>query len=250
MQTLTAKKLAAAALAGFIALATVQAQAQWVVFDPTNFVKNTITSLQSIKMVAEQVKNYALDVQRYKNELEQAAKFNPNSLVFRDANEDLKNSLRLINELNGVYGSVESAKSVMEMEMRNYSMTRHKSFDEYLTAERSRVDKEGKGRMAAFQTERMAIENAQKQMAQVQEIAGQIKGPIGIQQSLQTANQQLNMMAAQNAQLMQVIASKQALDNQKAAMDAERDRAVAESNERAKKMMDSTSSSITKWKEN
>lgn len=249
LQKSLAEKFAVVLLAWLIALASAPAQAI-TVFDPSNFVKNTITSLQSIKMVAEQVKSYALDVQRYKNELEQAARFDPKSLVFLDAQEDLKNSLRLINELKGVYGSVENAKAIMEMEMRNYSLTRHKSFDEYLLAERNRVDKEGKGRIAAVQTERMAIENAQKQMAQVQEIAGQIKGPIGIQQSLQTANQQLNIMAAQNAQLMQVIASKQAMDNQKVAMEAERDRAVAESAEKAKKMMEATSTSVTKWKDN
>jgi len=249
MLTSIAKKLVVVALAGTAAVASVQAHAK-IVFDPTNFVKNTITSLQSVKMVAEQVKNYALDVQRFKNELEQAAKFDPNSLVFRNADEDLQNSLRLINELNGVYGSIQTAKSVMEMEMRNYSTSRHASFEDYLLAERSRVDKEGKGRIAAIQTERMAIENAQKQMTQVQEIAKQIKGPIGIQQSLQTTNQQLNLMAAQNAQLMQVIASKQAMDNHRAAMDAERDRAVADSAEKAKKMMESTSNSITNWKNN
>lgn len=249
MLTSIAKKLVVVALAGTAAVASVQAHAT-IVFDPTNFVKNTITSLQSVKMVAEQVKNYALDVQRFKNELEQAAKFDPNSLVFRNADEDLQNSLRLINELNGVYGSIQTAKSVMEMEMRNYSTSRHASFEDYLLAERSRVDKEGKGRIAAIQTERMAIENAQKQMTQVQEIAKQIKGPIGIQQSLQTTNQQLNLMAAQNAQLMQVIASKQAMDNHRAAMDAERDRAVADSAEKAKKMMESTSNSITNWKNN
>lgn len=249
MLTSIAKKLVVVALAGTAAVASVQVHAN-IVFDPTNFVKNTITSLQSVKMVAEQVKNYALDVQRYKNELEQAAKFDPNSLVFRNADEDLQNSLRLINELNGVYGSIQTAKSVMEMEMRNYSTSRHASFEDYLLAERSRVDKEGKGRIAAIQTERIAIENAQKQMTQVQEIAKQIKGPIGIQQSLQTTNQQLNLMAAQNAQLMQVIASKQAMDNHRAAMDAERDRAVADSAEKAKKMMESTSNSITNWKNN
>lgn len=249
MQNFLIKKIVIAATAGVFSLASLSAHAV-TVFDPSNFVKNTITSLQSVKMVAEQVKSYALDVQRFKNELEQAARFDPNSLVFRDANEDLKNSLRLINELKGVYGNIENAKSIMEMEMRNYSMTRHTSFDEYLLAERSRVDKEGKGRLAAIQTERMAIENAQKQMSQVQEIAQQIKGPIGIQQSLQTTNQQLNLMAAQNAQLMQVIASKQAMDNQKAAMEAERDRSVAESTEKGKKMMDSTASSISNWKNN
>lgn len=249
MLTSIAKKLVVVALAGTAAVASVQVHAQ-IVFDPTNFVKNTITSLQSVKMVAEQVKNYALDVQRFKNELEQAAKFDPNSLVFRNADEDLQNSLRLINELNGVYGSIQTAKSVMEMEMRNYSTSRHASFEDYLLAERSRVDKEGKGRIAAIQTERIAIENAQKQMTQVQEIAKQIKGPIGIQQSLQTTNQQLNLMAAQNAQLMQVIASKQAMDNHRAAMDAGRDRAVADSAEKAKKMMESTSNSVTNWKNN
>lgn len=249
MRTSIVKRFAVVALAGAVAVTAMQAQAR-IVFDPTNFVKNTITSLQSVKMVAEQVKNYALDVQRYKNELEQAAKFDPNSLVFRNADEDLKNSLRLINELDGVYGSIQTAKSVMEMEMRNYSTSRHASFEDYLLAERARVDKEGKGRVAAIQTERMAIENAQKQMAQVQEISKQIKGPIGIQQSLQTTNQQLNLMAAQNAQLMQVIANKQAMDNHKAAMDAERERAVADSAERAKKMMESTSTSVTNWKNN
>lgn len=249
MQNFLVKKIAIAATAGVFSIASLSAHAV-TVFDPSNFVKNTITSLQSVKMVAEQVKSYALDVQRFKNELEQAARFDPNSLVFRDANEDLRNSLRLIKELDGVYGSIENAKSVMEMEMRNYSMTRHTSFDDYLMAERSRVDKEGKGRIAAIQTERMAIENAQKQMSQVQEIAQQIKGPIGIQQSLQTTNQQLNLMAAQNAQLMQVIASKQAMDNQKSAMEAERDRSIAESTEKGKKMMDSTATSISNWKNN
>lgn len=250
MQTSLVRKITAATLVSAIVLVSAPASAQWVVFDPSNYIKNTITSLQSIKSVAEQVKSYALQVQRYKTELEQVARLDPKSLVLRNANEDLKNSVQLIKELDGVYGSVESAKSIMEMDMRNYSMSRHSSFDDYIHSEISRVDREGKGRVTAFQSERIAVQNAQTQMEQVHKIADQIKGPVGIQQSLQTANQQLNLMAAQNAQLMQVIASKQALDNQKAAMEAERERAVAESSDKAKKMMGTTSSSISSWKGN
>jgi len=235
--------LAACAMLG----TTVPTGAAYVVFDPSNFVKNTITSLQSVKMVAEQVKNYALDLQRYKNELEQAAKFDASSLVFRNVDQDLQNSMQIINDLNSVYGSIESAKSVMEMEMRNYSMSRHKSFEDYITAETTRVEREGKGRVSAFQAERNAIKNAQTQMEQIQKLADQIKAPVGIQQSLQTTNQQLNLMAAQNAQLMQVIANKQALDNERAAMDAAKQQSQMEGEKKAIEALRAANREYKKW---
>lgn len=218
-----------------------------IVFDPSNFVKNTITSMQAVKSVAEQVKLYALEMQRYKTELEQAAKYDANSLIFRNVDQDLKNSMQIINDLNSVYGSIESAKSIMEMEMRNYSMSRHKSFEDYVLAEQKRAEMEGKGRISAFQAERNAIQNAQNQMEQVQKMANQIKAPAGIQQSIQTTNQHLNLMSAQNAQLLQIIAQKQALDNQQAAMDSAKRQSQMESEKRAIDAVRESNRALKSW---
>lgn len=248
MQKSVAKRITTAWFAALLLVSSLPARAT-VVFDPTNFIENLISAMQNIEMVAEQAKSYSLDLQRYQNELRQAAAFNPNSLIFRDASEDFKNSLQILNDLRSIYGNVKSAKSIMETEMRMYSMSRHKSFEDYITHDMARAEREGRGRVSAFQAERNAIQTAHKQMEQVRQLADQIKAPAGLQQSMQTANQQLNLMAAQNAQLMQVIASKQALDNQNAAMEAAKKQSEMEGEKKAVKAMRASVESFKRWAE-
>lgn len=248
MQKSVVKRVVTAWVAAALLVSSLPARA-WVVFDPTNFIENLISAMQNIEMVAEQARAYSLELQRYQNELRQAANFNPNSLIFRDANEDFKNSLQILNDLRSIYGNVKSAKSIMETEMRMYSMSRQKSFEDYVAHDMARAEREGKGRASAFQAERNAIQTAHKQMDQVRRLAEQIKAPVGLQQSMQTANQQLNLMAAQNAQLMQLIANKQALDNQSAAMEAAKRQSEIESEKRAAKAIRTSAESFRRWAE-
>ena len=72
------RRLLAAAVAAMLCTAT--AHAQWVVIDPTNLIQNTLTAIQTLEQIYNQIKQLENEVQMLRNQARHLASL-PSSVV-------------------------------------------------------------------------------------------------------------------------------------------------------------------------
>jgi P-type conjugative transfer protein TrbJ len=210
------------------------AQAQWVVFDPTNFGQTTITALESVKNTAQQANIYLTQLQQYQSMLTQLKRLSPGQLALSVAGltaNQLKlvkdvgtqNALRdiqsIATESSRVYAAANSAaESVasltrLQQSMGGMNQTFSNRFEEArrlnLTWAQyaAREDLQIRSRVATAATRAQddidRIKAVQKDLEFAKDMSDKIPEAVGVQQSMGIMNAQMNRVVVQLAQLNQ-----------------------------------------------
>jgi P-type conjugative transfer protein TrbJ len=163
-----------------------------VVFDPTNFMKNTLTAMQTAQIAQTEVENLMISQLNLKG-LGYSTFSNPQSVAQQAA---------LGAAIGSLYGSLGNENEVLSNRYQQYSAS-NLSWQEYADRER-RIAGDKKDRATvAFKRERQAMEDVNSQYAKVKELQGKTTATTGNLQALQTLNEHMNLVTAQNAQLLE-----------------------------------------------
>lgn len=191
-----------------------------IVFDPSNFAKNTITAAQSIAIETRQASQYAMQLQQYLVQFKQRMELNPNSMTgpFNDVMNTYRTVQQYQSALAGLRGSVGELQSVMNNRM-NLMAASGLSWDQYIQREQDTLNRRENGTTMLSSYERQVISDASQRYAQVRALQPQIMATKGTHQAMMAMNAQMNVLMASMQDLITLTAAQ---GNNKTAEQAEK----------------------------
>lgn len=163
-----------------------------VVFDPSNFGKNALTAAQTALLVDNELEQLLL------NQINSQALSGFN---FRDG-MNVNDIANLRSAVNNLYGALGEENSIIQNRYQQYA-TSNLSWKDYAAREqRLAADRKDRAEVA-FIRERQAIDNVKQQTALVKQLQSKTESSTGQLQSLQNLNEHMNLVAQQNAMLIE-----------------------------------------------
>lgn len=182
-----------------------------IVYDPTNHAETAVTAANAVRQTAQQVQAYALQFQQYLNELEQLKKLPQDTLnqVLQPYADQMAAVQSLSQTLGNTLGQIQALQDMFTTQFRQMTAM-GVTPNQYLDREMQIAQYRGQGVSTVFQNEVATLQSVNDSYARIRMLQDQIPASAGLQQSFQTVNQHLNLLAGQNAQLIGLVASHQA----------------------------------------
>ena len=183
-----------------------------VVYDPINHIENAAAAAEATKQTAGQIQAYALQAQQYAAQLQNLKRL-PDEILQRTLKpyqEEAKVATQLYSELKSAYRDVKSLQNGFQSRLREIGALKLSPKD-YLEHEIRLAERKGSGWEQAFRGDLAALQSVNDDFARIKSLQAQIGASVGVQQSMQSLNEHLNLLAGQNAQLVGLIASRQAM---------------------------------------
>lgn len=185
------------------------AQAQWVTFDPANFIQNYISAFNAVRGYVQQGEQLYLELKSYEQMLAQArslghevSHLSLKQMLDRTQVESLRKVLAAGDELAGEIREIERGFRRRLDEARAARLP----WDRYVSIEKDRIARQETAALRRVQTEQAALQRIEQDYEFIRREGAKIGGDESMQQSLQTVNVQLNRMLQQNAELMRQLA--------------------------------------------
>jgi len=204
--TASKKILKAAVLASILMVATpsgVAVAAGIPVVDLTNFAQNLITAIKTTEELKAKYEEMRLNYMTLQNAQSNMQKV-PVLISKLSAMET---------ELNNLHGSLEQAEKVINQRYLDFATSGAKTWEEYYALERTRSENNVGTARANYMRDRQVLNNVNEQYARVQSLQGQIAASTGPLQQQQLLNSHMNLIATQNAQLLEIMAAREAKAN-------------------------------------
>jgi len=181
------------------------------VFDPANYAETAVTAANSIRQTAQMVQSYLLQVQQYIIELQNLQKFPQTTFnqTLNSYSSELSTAQSLSQSLTTLLIQQNGAQSTFNTQFRQMAAMGVTPSD-YMSREMQVAQYRGQSLQTVFQGQVAALQGVNDAYARVLLLQEQIPASSGLQQSFQTVNQHLNLMAGQNAQLIALMAGSQA----------------------------------------
>lgn len=197
-----------------------------IVFDPSNFGKNTITAAETIKSSAQQAAAYSMQLQQYQTQLMQLKSINPGASqsLMQQTVQDIRTANQYRGALENLYGSVNNVNGLYESRVRDMSRT-SLNWDQYMDREKMISQRTQTGQSALLSKEVGAMKKASEDYAYAQSLQSQIPETAGMHASMQMLNMQMNKMLMQQASLLDYLAHKGAVETEKATVDKSKENA-------------------------
>ncbi|WP_297456377.1 hypothetical protein [Ferrovum sp.] len=182
-----------------------------VVYDPINHIETALTAANAVQQTAQQVQAYLIQLQQFGAQMRNLQTLPQAVLaqVLLPYTQQSAMAQTLVQTL-AVTGQQITALQQTLLDQSRQMNALQLTPQDYLAREIQWSQTQGNGLGATLQGEVGVLQGLSGSYAQLQQLQGQIGATGGMQQSLQTANQHLNLLAGQNAQLMGLIASAQA----------------------------------------
>ncbi len=182
-----------------------------VVYDPINHIETALTAANAVQQTAQQVQAYLIQLQQFGAQMRNLQTLPQAVLaqVLLPYTQQSAMAQTLVQTL-AVTGQQITALQQTLLDQSRQMNALQLTPQDYLAREIQWSQTQGNGLGATLQGEVGVLQGLSGSYAQLQQLQGQIGTTGGMQQSLQTANQHLNLLAGQNAQLMGLIASAQA----------------------------------------
>ena len=189
------KRLVAAAVAAMLCTAT--AHAQWVVIDPTNLIQNTLTAIQTLEQIYNQIKQLENEAQMLRNQARNLA-----SLPFNVVNRlrsNLATTQRLIDQARGLaYDVANMDRDFQRLYPEQYAATI--SGDQMYRDAQERWRNTLTGLHTTMQMQAQASQNLKDDEGVLADLVGQSQSAVGALQAMQAMNQLLALQAKQSIQ--------------------------------------------------
>lgn len=176
-----------------------------IVFDPSNFSQNTITAAQTVKMVAQQVQAYVLQLKQYQTELQNLIPTSAADLAGLAWNtKELGEAMKFAGELQSLYGTLQQAKSAVDLRI-NEARTLNMSWPQYQSLMSRQISDGSAYQKQRLDNERRILQRVQGDYEAASTFASRISGTEGIHESVGLMNAQMNRMLVQNAQVIELL---------------------------------------------
>lgn len=215
LRTVLITRLAAVAAAGVLAFATAQpALAQRIVFDPSNFVQNTLTAIRTLEQINNQIKQLQNDAR------------NLASLPFNAVGRlrvNLATTQRLIAQAKGLaYELATMDRDFARLYPEQYAAT--VSGDQMYRDAQERWKNTLQGLQTTLRMQAQASQNLGEDEGVLADLVSQSQSAVGALQAMQATNQLLALQAKQSIQVQRL----QITQDRAASLELARQTAAAE----------------------
>jgi P-type conjugative transfer protein TrbJ len=183
----------------------------YIVYDPTNHAETAVTAANSIRQTAQMVQAYTLQMQQYLTQLQNLKQL-PQAVIqqiLQPYTEQVATAQALSQALNATLGQVNNLQATFNAQFRQMAAM-GVGPTEYMNREMQIAQYRGESIATVFKGEIAAMQSVNDSYSRIRKLQEQIPASAGMQQSFQTVNQHLSLLAGQNAQLIALIASHQA----------------------------------------
>lgn len=213
--------------AAMLLIFTASAFGSGIVFDPTNFIKNTITAAEQIKATAARAAAYALQQEQLKTELMQAKGLNQGAVAAQmtDAIDQARAARALQGALETLYGSTNTVKSQFESRVRDMAMSGLDWKSWFAREQMINARKTAQGQQL-MGSELAALDRVEADYQAASDASANIPKSAGVHESMQQLNATMARMSMQHAQLNELTAMRSRAATEQEQEAAARDQAA------------------------
>ncbi|UHD45751.1 P-type conjugative transfer protein TrbJ [Aureimonas altamirensis] len=194
------------------------AAAQWIVYDPTNYVQNVLSAARALEQINNQITSLQNEAQMLINQARNLASLPYSSL--QQLQQSVQRTQQLLSQAQNIAFDVQQVDRAFQQQYGNASMS---ATDQQLIADaRTRWQNTVGGLQDAMRVQAGVVGNIDGQRAAMTALIGQSQGATGALQATQAGNQLLALQGQQLADLTALLAA-----NGRAAALSEAERAAA-----------------------
>ncbi|WP_131114775.1 P-type conjugative transfer protein TrbJ [Lichenihabitans psoromatis] len=204
-------------------IATTPAAAQWIVYDPTNYVQNVLTAARSLQQVTNQITSLQNEATMLINQARNLASLPYSSL--QQLQQSVQKTQALLQQAQNIAYDVQQIDRAFQTTYGAASTTA--SSASLIADAKSRWQNSVSGLQDAMKVQAGVVGNIDTNRAQMSALVGSSQSATGALQATQAGNQLLALQAQQLADLTAVVAANgraQALQSAEQAAAAEQGR--------------------------
>jgi P-type conjugative transfer protein TrbJ len=206
------------------------AAAQWVVYDPTNYVQNVLSAARALEQINNQIQSLQNEAQMLINQARNLASLPYSSL--QQLQQSVQRTQALLGQAQRIAFDVQQIDQAFQSQYGNISLS---TSDQRLVADaRSRWQNTVGGLQDALRVQAGVVGNIDSNRAEMAALVGQSQGATGALQATQAGNQLLALQAQQLADLVAVVAAN---GRAQALSDAERAAAAEQGREQRRRFL-------------
>jgi P-type conjugative transfer protein TrbJ len=206
------------------------AAAQWVVYDPTNYVQNILSAARALEQINNQIQSLQNEAQMLINQARNLASLPYSSL--QQLQQSVQRTQALLGQAQRIAFDVQQIDQAFQSQYGNISLS---TSDQRLVADaRSRWQNTVGGLQDALRVQAGVVGNIDTNRAEMAALVGQSQGATGALQATQAGNQLLALQAQQLADLVAVVAAN---GRAQALVDAERAAAAEQGREQRRRFL-------------
>ncbi|UZD69348.1 P-type conjugative transfer protein TrbJ [Brucella sp. JSBI001] len=206
------------------------ASAQWVVFDPRNYVENVLSAARSLEQINNQITSLQNEATMLMNQARNLASLPFSSL--QQLQQSVQRTQQLLSQAQNIAFDVQRIDQAFQQQYGNVSMS---ATDQQLVANaRTRWQNTVGGLQDAMRVQAGVVGNIDTNRTQMSELVGQSQGASGALQAAQAGNQ---LLALQSQQLSDLIALLAANGRAGALTEAERAAAAEQGREQRRRFL-------------
>lgn len=202
-------------------------QAQWIVYDPTNYAQNVLQAARALEQINNQITSLQNQAQMLINQARNLASLPHSSL--QQLQQAVGRTQALLSQAQNIAFDVQQIDQAFQ---QNYGTIDMSASEQQLVADaRSRWENTVGGLQDAMRIQAGVVGNIETNRAQMSALVSQSQGATGALQATQAGNQLLALQAQQLADLAAVVAANgraQALTDAERAAAAEQGRVQRE----------------------
>ncbi|MCA3353431.1 MAG: P-type conjugative transfer protein TrbJ [Roseomonas sp.] len=206
------------------------AAAQWVVYDPTNYVQNVLSAARALEQINNQIQSLQNEAQMLINQARNLASLPYSSL--QQLQQSVQRTQALLGQAQRIAFDVQQIDQAFQSQYGNISLS---TSDQRLISDaRSRWQNTVGGLQDALRVQAGVVGNIDTNRAEMAALVGQSQGATGALQATQAGNQLLALQAQQLADLVAVVAAN---GRAQALVDAERAAAAEQGREQRRRFL-------------
>ena len=201
-----AARLAAALLIAPVAIVPMletPAQAQWTVFDPSNYAQNLLTAARSLQQINNQITSLQNQAQSLINQARNLASLPYSSL--QQLQQSVQRTQQLLSQAQNIAYNVQQIDQVFQSKYANVSMSA--SDTQLIVDAKTRWQNTVGSLQDAMRVQATVVGNIDTNRTQMSALVGSSQSATGALQATQAGNQLLALQAQQLADLTAVVAA-------------------------------------------
>ncbi|MCX5480242.1 P-type conjugative transfer protein TrbJ [Kaistia geumhonensis] len=206
------------------------AAAQWIVYDPTNYVQNVLSAARALEQINNQIQSLQNEAQMLINQARNLASLPYSSL--QQLQQSVQRTQALLGQAQRIAFDVQQIDQAFQSQYGNISLS---TSDQRLVSDaRSRWQNTVGGLQDALRVQAGVVGNIDTNRAEMAALIGQSQGATGALQATQAGNQ---LLALQAQQLADLVAEVAANGRAQALVDAERAAAAEQGREQRRRFL-------------
>lgn len=186
-----------------VPLAIMPASAQWIVYDPTNYVQNVLQAARALEQINNQITSLQNEAQMLINQARNLASLPYSSL--QRLQQSIQRTQQLLAQAQNIAFDVQQIDQAFQTTYGNASLS---ASDQQLIADaRTRWQNTVGGLQDAMRVQATVVGNLDTNRAEMSALIGQSQSATGALQAAQAGNQILALQAQQLADLTAVVAA-------------------------------------------